>query len=898
MANGFEQFQAVGETAQQVESATSSNPEKEQPSFDSFQPINEFDRFGTYSPNVTITPEKAIDYQAALPETLNIAGIDTPIELSKEVATYLVTTGHMMSDTYRGIKQILGIDPEEEAKAQSAVNLLYKDPDLRSYALAGGITGAVAEPLGVILPGAKGKSLWNVAKLGATTGMAFGGLGYVDEQQGQTRVKNMLFGGLVGGTLSPTIVATGRGVSRGFGKIESRAASKMLDNIQHSIDKHVADGVPVKDVSAKIQKQYGLNENDILQLALKQERKLVIPGSQEAARRTLQAFEDRVASGSILTKAKGIIRTTDPLIEPLVSSVSKKSQKLGNRLRKMDFDRHQLTGKWMKQLDPFLNKLNKIDDTTRRQVDKALYNGDVTTAEKIMLKNGGKELVNSFKQVRKVLKEVYDEASKVGYKIEKKQNYFPRIVEDVEGLSKVEHTALSSAMRKEQKRLGRQLTPREAGKVIENLIYRKPKGYGTTASSLLHRSIGKVNDEILPYYAKSDRSLVAYIHDMAEDVANRKFFRDLGYKNPPDPTGGDLDKSIQKILQEEVVSGNITPKDASDLVSLLRSRFSGGRQMPQKAIQDFKNVTYAVTLGNPLSAMTQFGDITFSIDKFGVMDAVSSLFGRKLVKREILGILDAVEELASSRTATKKLTDWSLKWGQFNRVDSLGKNTLLTAALKSGVRSAKNAKLTPNFKKKWGKVFEGETDSLIDDLSKVDLKNFDEGMLTDNIKLYLWNELADVQPIALSEMPKKYLDSPNGRVLYMLRSFTIKQLDYMRRKIRNAPNKTQAAKDFAKFATLFVAANSTVDMAKDFVRGKEIKEDDILVDNMWTLVGVNKFTVDMAAQDGLPSAALDYLAPPLNVYDGVFRAAAEKDLGELGEEALYLTPPFGKILKP
>ena len=36
-------------------------------------------------------------------------------------------------------------------------------------------------------------------------------------------------------------------------------------------------------------------------------------------------------------------------------------------------------------------------------------------------------------------------------------------------------------------------------------------------------------------------------------------------------------------------------------------------------------------------------------------------------------------------------------------------------------------------------------------------------------------------PINSTEMPLKYLKHPNGRVFYMLKTFTIKQFDVMRR---------------------------------------------------------------------------------------------------------------------
>jgi len=43
------------------------------------------------------------------------------------------------------------------------------------------------------------------------------------------------------------------------------------------------------------------------------------------------------------------------------------------------------------------------------------------------------------------------------------------------------------------------------------------------------------------------------------------------------------------------------------------------------------------------------------------------------------------------------------------------------------------------------------------------IKDLQEGRITENVKYYAFNKLADCQPIALSEMPLKYLTSGNGR---------------------------------------------------------------------------------------------------------------------------------------
>lgn len=63
--------------------------------------------------------------------------------------------------------------------------------------------------------------------------------------------------------------------------------------------------------------------------------------------------------------------------------------------------------------------------------------------------------------------------------------------------------------------------------------------------------------------------------------------------------------------------------------------------------------------------------------------------------------------------------------------------------------------------------------------------------------MYLFNELAEIQPITLSEMPERYLKHPNGRIMYALKSFTLKQIDVLRKNIVqewNKGNKIKAVK--------------------------------------------------------------------------------------------------------
>ena len=91
----------------------------------------------------------------------------------------------------------------------------------------------------------------------------------------------------------------------------------------------------------------------------------------------------------------------------------------------------------------------------------------------------------------------------------------------------------------------------------------------------------------------------------------------------------------------------------------------------------------------------------------------------------------------------------------------------------------------------------------------------------------VWNDLADAQPITLSEMPEAYLNNPNGRLLYALKTFALKQLDLTRRQIyreyKNG-NKKEALKNAARYAAVVGGGNASVQTFRDHVMAAEVPE--------------------------------------------------------------------------
>jgi hypothetical protein len=133
-----------------------------------------------------------------------------------------------LSDTYRGVKQILDIEPEELKAQQSMINMLMEHPDWGGKVTAAYFGGMIADPTGYAVPIAgKGKNLYSgwkalkhYSKVGAGTGAVFAGAGYVDEEapslvgtmldrpeSSMTRAEQIALGGVAGGVLTPAIKA-------------------------------------------------------------------------------------------------------------------------------------------------------------------------------------------------------------------------------------------------------------------------------------------------------------------------------------------------------------------------------------------------------------------------------------------------------------------------------------------------------------------------------------------------------------------------------------------------------------------------------------------------------------------------------------------------------------------
>ena len=172
----------------------------------------------------------------------------------------------------------------------------------------------------------------------------------------------------------------------------------------------------------------------------------------------------------------------------------------------------------------------------------------------------------------------------------------------------------------------------------------------------------------------------------------------------------------------------------------------------------------------------------------------------------------------------------------------------------------------------------------------------------------MFSELANFQPISLSQMPLKYLQHPNGRVFYALKSFTVKQLDVMRREILHEfsdGNPALGAKKLIAFATIIPLAGGSVQEVKDWLtRGDEIALEDIpdqFITSLFKVMGTSRYVVENHLAEGRITPALgEVFMPPISLFDGLTEDVYALSQGELdaqGSKMLSRVPVFGRIMQ-
>ena len=484
----------------------------------------------------------------------------------------------------------------------------------------------------------------------------------------------------------------------------------------------------------------------------------------------------------------------------------------------------------------------------------------------------------------------------------------------------------------------RKLTEEEHVEIIQRVLLGRAQSNTSTPDNLKARKITQINDSANQFYAPTYDALGIYMAQVTEAIAGKRFLGQsrysvrkqgsqyivahkhsgkdatgLKFKNKRDafdamklmvkrhldvqgiPMLG-MQYTIDSFMLRAMDEYQLSPDAEARLRSLLQSYFSRVKGNPLTT--NIKNFGYITSMGSIFSAVTQIADVGLSVwragDKglfripTGGFRTISALtkamiynFGGKkdnqFIARDDYGVDSIAEEIKPQIGSNSILNalQWVFKKVQLERMDRIGKDTTVNATI------AKFRALAKNPAKREYSEFIYRLEQTFDkqEIAQI-ITDLRENNNSELIMLLSYTELLKVQPIGKSEVPVGYLNMPNGRIMYQLKTFLLKRFDvwrdevaYINKQYAEAEaqgNKLQMANLQKKYWVRLVGLISTLVMAeagtdeiKDIIAGRETDLTDRMVGNLLKMVGLSKFTFWKAKREGVDSALFGLITPPV-----------------------------------
>lgn len=593
--------------------------------------------------------------------------------------------------------------------------------------------------------------------------------------------------------------------------------------------------------------------------------------------------------GTLFSDVMGI---GSDVFTPVSTRLGKINPKLKVAVRKYVFNTGMRATADKQAIKPFMDALPQMGEADYRMLDFALKNRDLAMIDKLVAKY---DMTDAFANVRKTLDAVFAEAKEVGLDMNYIENYFPRAVKKDkvndfltairgrEGWSEIEGALIEADPNST-------FTDQEKVAFINSYL----RGFTSRRIMLARkgftkeRTVGYIDPELNEFYEPSSHALVNYLNAVRHDIEARRLFGRGDAKS---------EESIGAYVKSLVDQGLIDAKNEQDVKKILKALVEP--QGTRGVVTGAKNLSYIYVMGNPISAITQIGDLAFSMVENGYYRSAKALGKASARKsqftKEDLGIENIIQEFdgesTSSRAVRKVFRAVGLEY-----VDNIGKEVNVNAAYERLQAAAKAN--SPEFQEQMRVTFGDQATTVRQELI--------DGVASENVKFLLFSELSDVQPISLAEMPVGYLNSGNGRVLYMLKTYTLKLIDIHRRKWIDeiaSGERARVAKgtrNLVRLGAALMLMGATSDVLKDLILGREIEMDDLVIDNILKTFGVSKYQIYKTRQEGLANAFWQWLlVPPI----GAPVNDLSKDVKKIGfgdgklkdAEVLQRVPVGGKL---
>lgn len=640
--------------------------------------------------------------------------------------------------------------------------------------------------------------------------------------------------------------------------------------------------------------------------------------------------------GAMRKVVDNVLDVTSNVLTPLSRQTKNLDKKLKTSLtyhfRQHDIRVGQKTSALMKSTMPFMKSMKEALKGKRKLQEEFVdllkvqdelgvdYDEMVRLIDRLKL---SKELDAKVKGELKQMRETFDQVlaygrEEGGFDVGNIENYFPLKIksEDYKYLRKAmdEDPDLRPASNEIDKAIDEFAAKNKINKndlsqdELAEIASRVIRGYPVTASisgNFKPRSIldAKTRKRIKRFYMHPEDALESYIRGTVEAVERKKFLGAVkpakgqgvpgqGFQDAVDSDIGmraKVDKTLADSLAQDLLKGTkFGAEDVEKLRDIIQSRFSGGTEM--FAARAAKNLGYLQVMTNLGSAITQLSDQVFSIHFNGFGNHFRTLFNRKDMFNfaELTGLSNREFEGMGNSDILGKTLDYLFGKTKLKQLDLFAKNAYMNAAWRKYHKLAKSEGGSQKLREELRPYFKERTDEIVEAVRKNVPKNQEPPA---EVTELVFHKLLDVAPATASEVPAAYMKNPNLRIMYMLKTFTIKQIDafrtagadniqtggklYLEGRAEGNKSKQEkgvglavkGTKDLVQIATLFAAANAGTDVIKDVIYGRPIEVDEMIKNNLWQTIGINRYHVYNARRKGPFKAAIDYLAPPTAFFD-------------------------------
>jgi len=816
---------------------------------------------------------------------------------------------------------------DEELRKNNLAVVLYGEQD-SAEALSGDFLASLASPTTLIPIGGGAKAGYKaVALASGLLGAEYNVLEQLALTGKVEPSETVTVGGLsaVGGV---AILGGARGISKGYSKLkniiskknkatpdEIIEASSKVDQINDATLEASEQGISKEDLSAFVRDKTGMSTDEIAEsIAMSHEKPIALTKVDALNARILHnagAGEDQV------TKFVGLKEAALPQSDMLREI----SPYLSRKVRDYHLSWQDNWAKNVKPIDDLYKIDRKLSKEQREVFDNLLFNSNpanIAKARKILTDvdaNAGKHFDmifgpkgNIYKQRNRLVKDAKISLPDDPY-------YVTRVVKDYNGFRKYigleNRNKLDKALNARAKFLNTKVNDLDQDErdFIANAIVRglrpitnmeKMKAVPTTGGSkpsfLQGRKVGNVDRELQQFYKRPYEAVSDFLAKSERLIQKKNLFGDStviksNQLNVKETIGNYLD-----IINKQTPINEV---DFDIIQNILEAEFTSGERRMSKLAAGLKDWTNASLLANYATSVIQLADSGITAMTQGFRNTIGVLLGggQRISSKELFGLDAVTAEYFTSGNKISQSVDRLMRLSGFKAFDSFGKDTLIRAAWKRVRNQVKTPNGIAKLKKEIGQEYPNEFDQLIDEIIKGDPS-------APLAKSFLYGQLSNQHPTSTFEMPLKFSQMEDGRLIYTLKSFTIKQIALMRKLIANEyrkGNKKEAMRNAIAFMLLVPTTNMSIQAAKDLMLGRNVDLENELVDryvdNVFRVFASSQYSVSKLKETGdITEFVIDSFAPPYNVFQNATTGAWNSiQNGEFDPKTFKDVPFLGKF---